>query len=239
VPATRSRAGSYARAMRPPPYRIETERLVVRCWEPRDAPLLKEAVDESIDHLRPWMPWAHLEPRPLDEKVELLRRFRGSFDLGTDFVYGIFSADDARALGGSGLHTRAGDAAFEIGYWVRTSATGNGYVTEAVAALTQAAFAWCGADRVEIRVDPENEPSLRVARRLGYVEEARLRRRQQPLTEGAVRRDFVVFSLLVEEAAGSPAAAFDFRAYDAAGRELPRPPGAAPSAGRTARARRA
>ena len=36
----------------------------MRCWEPRDAPLLKEAVDSSLDHLRPWMPWAHDEPQP-------------------------------------------------------------------------------------------------------------------------------------------------------------------------------
>ena len=35
------------------PYRIETERLVLRCYEPDDAPLLKEAVDESIEHLLP------------------------------------------------------------------------------------------------------------------------------------------------------------------------------------------
>jgi hypothetical protein len=60
--------------------------VVARCWEPRDAPLLKEAVDSSIDHLLPWMPWAAGEPQTLDEKVRLLRRFRGQFDLGQDFV---------------------------------------------------------------------------------------------------------------------------------------------------------
>ena len=56
-----------------PPYRIVTERLVLRCWEPRDAPLLKEAVDSSIDHLLPWMPWAAHEPQSLEDKVALLR----------------------------------------------------------------------------------------------------------------------------------------------------------------------
>jgi RimJ/RimL family protein N-acetyltransferase len=98
-------------------------------------------------------------------------------------------------------------------------------VSEAVAALTQVAFVWRGVDRVEIRADPDNEPSLKVARRLGYVEEATLRRRQLPLTEGAERRDLVVFSLLSEELPGSPAAAVAFTAYDAAGRP-DRPPSA-------------
>ena len=207
----------------PPPYRIETERLVVRCWEPRDAAALTEAIDESVEHLSPWMPWVHHEPQTVDDRVELLRRFRGEFDLGTDFVYGILAPDDVRVVGGSGLHTRVGDAAVEIGYWIRVSETRKGYASEAVAALTQAAFAWCGVDRVEINVDPENEPSLGVPRLLGFVQEATLRRRQLALTEGAERRDLVVFSMLVEEAAGSPVAAVPFTAFDAAGRPAPRP----------------
>ena len=64
----------------PPPYRIETDRLTIRCWEPRDAPLLKQAVDASLDHLRPWMPWARDEPTPLayvfDDKLDLVTRGR-------------------------------------------------------------------------------------------------------------------------------------------------------------------
>ena len=45
------------------PYRIEVEDgPVVRCWDPRDAPLLKDAVDSSLEHLRQWMLWANDEP---------------------------------------------------------------------------------------------------------------------------------------------------------------------------------
>lgn len=39
-----------------PAYRIVTPRLVIRCWNPPDAPLLKAAIDASLDHLRAWMP---------------------------------------------------------------------------------------------------------------------------------------------------------------------------------------
>jgi hypothetical protein len=42
-----------------PAYRIHTQRMVIRCWHPQDAPLLKEAIDQNLDHLRPWIPWAH------------------------------------------------------------------------------------------------------------------------------------------------------------------------------------
>ena len=58
-------------------YRIVTERLVIRCWEPADAVLAKEAIDSSLEHLRPWMPWAHAEPTTLEQKVQLLRLVPG------------------------------------------------------------------------------------------------------------------------------------------------------------------
>jgi len=37
-----------------PAYRIHTSRLVLRCWHPQDAPLLKAAIDTNLEHLRPW-----------------------------------------------------------------------------------------------------------------------------------------------------------------------------------------
>ena len=111
-------------------------------------------------------------PRPLEAKVDLLRRFRGHFDLGQDFVYGIFSADESAALGGTGLHTRAGDGAFEIGYWIRSDRTRSGPRDRRQAgALTRAAFEVSGVPRVIVRVDPDNAASLAVPRKLGFAEE--------------------------------------------------------------------
>ena len=196
-----------------PPYRIVTERLVLRCWEPRDAPLLKEAVDSSIDHLLPWMPWAVHEPQSLEDKVALLRQFRGKFDLGQDFTYGIFTPDEEQAVGGTGLHTRIGDDAFEIGYWIRASRAGEGLGTESTAALTRVAFELTDVDRIEIRCEPENERSRAIPRKLGYREEATLRRRLRHPEP----RDVVVYSLFRDDFGSSPAATAVVEAYDALG----------------------
>lgn len=208
--------------MRTPPYRIETNRLVIRCWLPSDASLMKEAVDTSLEHLRPWMAWAHYDPQPIEDKIELIRGFRSRFDAGDDFTYGIFSRDEREALGGTGLHTRVGDDAFDIGYWVRFSAVGNGLATEVAAILTRVAFGVAEVERVEIRVDPANEASCRVARKLGYVEEARLRRRLPGVVPNSPKRDVVIFSMLAEEFADSPANTMSAGvvAFDAAGRKL-------------------
>jgi RimJ/RimL family protein N-acetyltransferase len=199
-----------------PPYRLATERFVLRCWAPADAPLLKAAVDESLDELLPWMPWAAEEPQPVSAKVELLRGFRGRFDLGQEFIYGIFSPDESEVLGGTGLHRRGGEDALEIGYWIRTGRTGCGLATESSAVLTRVAFEVCGVDRVDIRVDPANTASARIPRKLGFREEATLRRRLRYPEP----RDVVVFSLFADDLAGSPAAAARFEAYDAVGARL-------------------
>ena len=201
----------------PAPYRIETERLVVRCYEPRDATLLKEAIDSSLEHLLPWMPWAHQEPQTLEQKTELIKAFRANFDSGENFTCGIFNADETELLGGTGLHPRIGPGGLEIGYWIRSSALRQGIATESSAALTRAGFEVCGADRIEIRIEPRNEASFGVPRKLGFVEEATLRRRLPPYDAGPLR-DVTIFTMFREDF--DPAIAPNLRAFDASGRQL-------------------
>ena len=49
-----------------PPRRIATERLVLRPYERSDAPLVKDAVDSSLEHLRGFMDWAWEAPEPVE-----------------------------------------------------------------------------------------------------------------------------------------------------------------------------
>jgi RimJ/RimL family protein N-acetyltransferase len=193
---------------------------VIRSYNPEDAPLLKDAVDSSLEHLRPWMPWVRHEPQSLSQKVELLRLFRGNFDLGKDFAYGVFEPDGSRQLGGAGLHPRGGEASLEIGYFIRADAIGRGYATEVTAVLTRVAFEECGVVRVDIQVDPANERSLRIPRKLGFVEEGVLRRRLEPFEPGAERRDSTLFTMLSGELERSPCTGYSYRAFDAVGNEL-------------------
>ena len=199
-------------------YRIVTERLVIRCWEPADAPLAKAAIDTSLEHLRPWMPWAHAEPTTLEQKVQLLRQFRGRFDLDQDMVYGIFDRGERRAIGGTGLHPRVGDRATEIGYWIRADSTGRGFASESTAALTRVAFEVAGFDRVEIRCDPKNVRSAAIPPKLGYIHEATLRGRLRD--EHDRPRDAMVFTMFAEDFPASPCAAAPLQAYDVAGARL-------------------
>jgi RimJ/RimL family protein N-acetyltransferase len=204
--------------MKGPAYRIETERLLLRCLEPADAPAMVAAVAASLEHLRPWMPWAVGDPPTFDERVDWLRNQRGRFDLDQDYGYGVFAPDGSELWGACGLHTRAGPGAREIGYWIHVERTGQGYATELAAALTRVAFEVDGVDRVEIRCDPRNVRSAAVPRKLGFPLEATLRRRT-PDSEGQPA-DALLFSLFAADYPGTASAATKLKAFDAIGRRL-------------------
>lgn len=203
----------------PPPYRIETSRLVLRCWNPQDAPRLREAIDASDAHLRPWMPWMAKEPRPVAEVAETLRHFRSDFDRDRDYAYAIFDPAEARVLGSTGFHARVRSGGMEIGYWIRAESARQGFATEASAALVRVGFELLGLDRIEIHVEVSNQASAGVPRRLGFIREAVLRRRLE-MPDG-VRGDSEIWTLFREDHERSPAAKHPLRAWDAAGAEIP------------------
>ena len=189
-----------------PAYVIRTERLEIRCYERGDVRALHQEVLDNIDALRPWMPWIEYEPMTLEERGILLRTFRARFDAGEDYVYGVFERDGTRLLGGTGLHTRAGPGALEIGYWIVSDRWGEGLATEVAAAMTRVGFERMHAEKIEIRVSPTNQRSLAVPRKLGYREEGTLR---AALPMRPNREALVVFGMLSQELPGTPAAAID------------------------------
>lgn len=125
------------------------------------------AVTESIEHLRPWMPWAADEPLSLDERTRLVEGWQATWREGGDSVFGIFL--DGRPIGGTGLHRRLGPDVLEIGYWIHVAHLRCGYATEAAKALTAAAFGFDAVVRVEIHHDKANVASRAVPVRLGYA----------------------------------------------------------------------
>jgi RimJ/RimL family protein N-acetyltransferase len=139
----------------------------LRRWRPDLAEAVVDAVAESIDELRPWMPWAQAVPT-IDEERRVLSDGDDAFARGESFGYVLVEVASGDVVGGCGLHPRVGPDAVEIGYWVRTDRWGRGYACAAAQALTDAAFAHLGVERVEIHMDRANERSVAVPRRLGY-----------------------------------------------------------------------
>ena len=200
------------------PYRIETKRATIRCWEPTDAQKLQAAVSASLDSLLPWMPWAVGEPKDYQTKIPTLLHFRGNFDLGNDFVFGIFTKDDVEVIGGCGLHTRAGPYGFEIGYWINVRHQNKGYATEITQALIKTAFELSDKDHIQIRCDVRNKPSMRVIQKTGFSIEGTLRHRQKDANDQF--QDHLAAILLREDYLSSGIRNEDVKAYDAIGQIL-------------------
>jgi len=158
--------------LHPLPDRIVTSRLVLRPWSVADAPVLKALIDANLEHLRAWMPWAMNEPSAVEAIAERIEMFANNVREGTDFIVGILLGDEA--IGGSGLHRRAGPDTLEIGYWVASPHTRRGYASEAAMALTRLAFEMPHVEYVQIRCDPRNTHSASVPRKLGFTHIATL-----------------------------------------------------------------
>lgn len=175
------------------PDELTGERIVIRPPRPGDGAAIFEAVEESRAEIGPWLPWVE-KTRTVSDSEEASRRGAARWLLREDLMVGIWERETGRYLGGSGLHRINWTVpAFEIGYWLRTSAWSQGYVTEAVQTLCRFAFETLGANRVEIRCDPRNTRSAAVPKRLGFVQEAHLR---NDVRDGAGDlRDTLIFGL--------------------------------------------
>jgi ribosomal-protein-serine acetyltransferase len=172
---------------------LEGPRVVIRPYSADDAEILHQAIAESRDQLLPWLPWADGH-RTIDETRDFIARAEANWRLGEDANVGVFLRDGLAVLGGIGLHPRNWEVpSYEIGYWLRTSAEGHGYISEAAALLTNLAAMRLGANRVEIRCDERNVRSAAVAERLGFVREGLLRNQARTPTGGL--RATLVFAL--------------------------------------------
>ena len=175
------------------PDELVGERILIRPPRPGDGAAIFEAVEESRAEIGPWLPWVEKTQTP-DDSEEAARRGAARWLLREDLMVGIWDKHTGHYLGGSGLHRMDWTVpSFEIGYWLRTSAWGQGYVTEAVGVLCRFAFETLGANRVEILCDAKNVRSAAVPKRLGFVQEALLR---NECRDGAGSlRDTLVFAL--------------------------------------------
>ena len=157
-----------------PVYKIETERLVIRCYQPGDGKYLKEAIDESMDHLRLWMDFIKTEPETAEKKEERIRERIAKYALWQEYTLGAFTHD--WVLVWSTWYPRLGEWWLEIGYWVRASFLWQWYATELATAQTKAAFEHMWAERMEIHCDSENIASAKIPEKLWYTLEWIMRR---------------------------------------------------------------
>ena len=141
--------------------------LSMRTLMPADAALLAEATSgESGRSL-----WGHSPAGPYslaDAQAAL-----ADWDPAAGGQFSIGLLHGGVLLGAVGLlPDRPGS--IELAYWVRPEHRGRGLASLAVAAATDWAHGSLAIPRIWLEINPDNEPSLRLARRAGYHFEQRL-----------------------------------------------------------------
>jgi RimJ/RimL family protein N-acetyltransferase len=152
-----------------PPERIELgEGVALVRFRVDRAAATAASVNESLEHLKPWMAWAQ-EPATEAALATLFGAAEELWDRRRDFGYSVVEGEEERVVGGCGLHGRLDEHGLEIGYWIHVDRIGNGLATKVSRALTEAAFAIPGIERVRIQCDEANVRSASIPAKLGYA----------------------------------------------------------------------
>jgi RimJ/RimL family protein N-acetyltransferase len=150
---------------------LTSERLLLRPPRRGDLDALDAAITESLPDLVRWLPWAHHGHSRSDSR-RYLRVAQSARGARNSFEFVITDSGDETLLGMASLHRLDWPRhSCGLGYWVRRSAWGKGYASEAAALLLGHAFVDLELNRVEALVALENAASHRVVEKLGFARE--------------------------------------------------------------------
>ena len=153
------------------PMPIRTPRLLIRPKQIGDGASTSAAVAETWDELHKWMRWAENREAFTAESMEIRNRHvMASFILRESIELIGLEAATGEAVIWCGLHDIDWQGRqCDTGFWVRKSAQRRGIATETANAMVRYAFGGLGMQRVGFTHSLGNEPSRRIAERLGFA----------------------------------------------------------------------
>lgn len=131
-----------------------------------------------VESNREWFAWGMIPKSDLsyDEVRCLLRAYLVFWEKDETYMFYIMDIDIDQVVGVTFLNRINRMRQFaNLGYSVRTSRVNQGIATAAAEQAVRYGFEKLGLQRIEIAINPENIPSLKVAEKLGAVREGLLR----------------------------------------------------------------
>lgn len=171
--------------------------ITIRSYLPGDGTELGQAVVDSYEHLKEFMPWATPNQSP-EQSEQIVRAARARYLLNEDFMLGIF--DGKRVIGGCGYHLGEGSLerrSAEIGMWIHAQRARQGLATAVLRELLRWGFDEWPWIRLSWHCDAKNVASARVAQKAGMVHEGTLRGQWSGFED--TRRDTRIFAALKGE----------------------------------------
>ena len=144
-------------------FRRETDRLIIREWQDEDRPaFIAMARDPEV------MRYVHRGEPYTDDEVEqfLGRQARQLAEFGV-CMGAVVDKKTGNVIGVGGTQPLGRSEDYEIGWWLNREMWGRGYATEIGAAAMDHVFNVVKRTRAVAIIDPGNEASVRVTKRLG------------------------------------------------------------------------
>lgn len=177
------------------PLQLETERLILRApLLTGDGEIVNQAIRDSFSELKEWLSLFQQIPT-IEETEILLKNAHINFLKRDGFRFLIFAKDGGKGLiGTTSLHAIDWDIPKgEIGYWINTKYSGNGYMTEAVKELVDFALNHLKFKRIGIRCESTNVKSRFIPEKLGFTLEGTLRN-EDLSADGSRLTDICIYS---------------------------------------------
>ena len=173
--------------------RLGDGQVVLRCFEPRDVPVVAAAGRDPLIPLITTVP-------PLgdpEEALAFVERQHQRLREGLGYSFCVTRAEDDQALGQIGFWPhRHGQGRAMIGYWVAIQFRGAGVASRALRLISAWGVEHPGVHRLELYVEPWNEGSWRTAEQVGFQREGLMRRWE---AVGGEPRDMFMYSLLPDD----------------------------------------
>jgi len=154
---------------------LKGDRLVLKRTKPtiQMAKTMFKVIDENREHLKPWFPWEKLTLR-VEDSLKYLFDKEEQTELGEKVEYGLYINNEY--IGNIGIFDISEEKkSAEIGYWLSSSFTRNGYMTEAIKIFEKEFFENFKINRIQIKCDERNKASSGVAIKCGYQFEGKHR----------------------------------------------------------------
>lgn len=151
------------------------QRLILKRTKPtlKMAESMFKVIDENRKHLESWLPWPKSTLK-IEDSLKYLFDKEEETKKGIKVGYGLFINNEY--VGDISIFDiNEKNKSAEIGYWLASSHTRNGYMTEAVKILEKEAFEKMNLNRIQIKCDERNKASSGVAEKCGYKFEGKFR----------------------------------------------------------------
>ena len=146
------------------PKEIFTDRVTLQSLKVEHASQINEAITESFEELSQWLDWCKTIPTIIQttqfckDSIELVKK-------NLQATYSIFSKENIY-IGNISLIKN--NNSIEVGYWLRSSQTGKGYMSEAINAILALKNSELKKYQIFLTTDNLNKKSWQLAEKPGF-----------------------------------------------------------------------